>query len=147
MPIMAATVLALALAASTTSTVHAAGTQVVQIALQDSSSSPGTARMEMQANPTTVKAGRVTFEAVNQSRDLVHEVLVVPAPAGGKALPYDAKSNEIDESHAHSRGEIPELKPGAHGRLTLSLHRGTYLLVCNQPGHYQAGMFTKLTVE
>jgi uncharacterized cupredoxin-like copper-binding protein len=29
----------------------------------------------------------------------------------------------------------------------LNLKAGTYLLLCNQPGHYKAGMSTKLVVE
>lgn len=128
-------------------TVHSIAPQVVQIALRDPSSDPALKGMQMQAEPTTVKAGRVTFKATNQSKELVHEVLVIPAPPAGKDLPYDAKSNTIIEKRAHSRGEISDLKPGAQGSLTLSLKPGTYLLVCNQAGHYKSGMFTKLTVE
>jgi len=137
----------IALVAWTTANVHAAGNQVVDIALRDSSSDPALVQMQMKADPAKVKAGRVTFNAVNQSRDLVHEVLIVPAPADGKELPYDAKSNEINEKRAHSRGEISDLKPGARGSLTLVLKPGMYWLVCNQPGHYKSGMFAKLTVE
>jgi uncharacterized cupredoxin-like copper-binding protein len=137
----------IAFLAWTSASVHAAGKQVVDIALRDSSSDPALAQMQMKADPGKVKAGRVTFNAVNQSRDLVHEVLIVPAPADGKELPYDAKSNEINEKRAHSQGEISDLKPGAHGSLTLVLKPGTYWLVCNQPGHYKSGMFAKLTVE
>ena len=137
----------IALLAWTTANAHAAGNQVVNIALRDSSSDAALAQMQMKADPAKVKAGRVTFDAVNQSRDLVHEVLVVPAPAAGKELPYDAKSNEINEKRAHAKGEISDLKPGAHGSLTLVLQPGTYWLVCNQPGHYKSGMYAKLTVE
>jgi uncharacterized cupredoxin-like copper-binding protein len=127
--------------------VHAAGTPVVQIELRDSSTDPAISGMQMKADPTTVKAGRIRFNAVNQSKELVHEVLVVPAPSGSKQMPYDAKSDRVVESRAHSRGEISDLKPGAKGSVTLSLKPGSYLLLCNQPGHYKAGMFTKLTVE
>jgi len=94
-----------------------------------------------------VEAGRVTFEAVNQSKNLVHEVLVIPAPAEGKALPYDAKGDKVVEKSIHSLGEIGDLKPGAHGKLTLNLKPGKYLLFCNEAGHYKAGMTTPLTVE
>lgn len=137
----------IAFLACTTANVHAAGNQVVDIALRDSSSDPGLVQMQMKADPAKVKAGRITFTAVNESTNLVHEVLVVPAPADGRQLPYDAKSNEINEKRAHSRGEISDLKPGAHGSLTLVLEPGMYWLVCNQPGHYKSGMFAKLTVE
>ena len=128
-------------------TVDAGRTQIVHIELRDSSTDPGSARMTIKAEPTALKAGRVTFEAVNESKDLVHEVLVVPAPADGKQLPYDPKSQMIVEKRAHSRGEISDLKPGARGRLTLSLKPGSYILLCNQKGHYEAGMFTNITVE
>jgi uncharacterized cupredoxin-like copper-binding protein len=103
--------------------------------------------MVIKADPTKVKAGRVTLEAVNRSKDLVHEVLVVPAPSDGMELPYDTNTNTIIEKRVHSLGEISELKPGSRGKLTLNLKAGTYLLLCNQPGHYKAGMSTKLVVE
>jgi Sulfocyanin (SoxE) domain len=38
------------------------------------------------------------------------------------------------------------LKPETSGKLTLNLKPGPYLLMCNQPGHWHAGMWTKFTV-
>jgi uncharacterized cupredoxin-like copper-binding protein len=126
---------------------YAATAQIVALTLQDSSVDPSNSGMVIKADPTKVKAGRVTLEAVNRSKDLVHEVLVVPAPSDGMELPYDTNTNTIIEKRVHSLGEISELKPGARGKLTLNLKAGTYLLLCNQPGHYKAGMSTKLVVE
>jgi uncharacterized cupredoxin-like copper-binding protein len=124
---------------------HAAG-NVVAITLQDSSD-PSVSGMVMKVDTLTVKAGRVTLEAVNQSKSLVHEVLVVPALAEGKELPYDTKKDIVVEKLAHSLGEISDLQPGARGKLTLNLKAGVYLLLCNQPGHYRSGMSTKLVVD
>src|SRR5689334_5035338 len=126
---------------------YAATAQIVAVILQDPSVDPSSSGMVIKADVTKVKAGRVTFEAVNRSKDLVHEVLVVPAPSDGRELPYDANTNTIIEKRVHSLGEISELKPGARGKLTLNLKAGTYLLLCNQPGHYKSGMSTKLVVE
>jgi uncharacterized cupredoxin-like copper-binding protein len=126
---------------------YAATAQIVAVTLQDSSVDPSNSGMVIKADPTKVKAGRVTLEAVNRSKDLVHEVLVVPVPSGGMELPYDTDTNTIIEKRVHSLGEISELKPGARGNLTLNLKAGTYFLLCNQPGHYKAGMSTKLVVE
>jgi uncharacterized cupredoxin-like copper-binding protein len=126
---------------------YAATAQIVALTLQDSSVDPSNSGMVIKADPTKVKAGRVTLEAVNRSKDLVHEVLVVPAPSDGMELPYDTNINTIIEKRVHSLGEISELKPGSRGKLTLNLKAGTYLLLCNQPGHYKAGMSTKLVVE
>ena len=126
---------------------YAATAQSVAVTLQDPSVDPSNSGMVIKADTTKVKAGRVTLEAVNRSKDLVHEVLVVPAPSDGKELPYDTKTSTIIEKRVHSLGEISELKPGARGKLTLNLKAGTYLLLCNQPGHYKSGMSTKLVVE
>ena len=142
------TLLAIALSSPTLSSVaHAATAQIVAITLQDPSVDPSILGMVIKTDTTRVKAGRVTLEAVNLSKDLVHEVLVVPALSEGKELPYDIKTNTVVEKRVHSLGEIAELKPGAHGKLTLNLKPGTYLLLCNQPGHYKSGMSTKLVVE
>ena len=125
----------------------AAEPSVVMITLQDASADPSIAGMTMKIDNATVKAGRVTLQAVNASKELVHEVLVVPAPATGSQLPYDPKSNRVIEKRIHSLGEISDLKPGGRGKLTLRLKPGAYLLFCNQAGHYKAGMSTTLNVE
>ena len=141
-------VLAIALLSPTLSPIaHAATAQIVAITLQDTSVDPSNSAMMIKTDTAKVKAGRVTLEAVNLSKDLVHEVLVVPALSEGKELPYDIKTDTVVEKRVHSLGEISELKPGAHGKLTLNLKPGTYLLLCNQPGHYKSGMSTKLVVE
>ena len=44
-------------------------------------------------------------------------------------------------------GEIPELKPGAVKRLTLSLRKGHYSLICNLAGHYSNGQFVDFYVR
>lgn len=121
--------------------------QVVAITLQDPSDGSSISGMVMKTDTPMVKAGRVTLRALNQSKELVHEVIVVPAPPAGRKLPYDTKKDTIIEKGAHSLGEISDLKPGARGELTLNLKPGTYLLLCNQPGHYKAGMLTSLVVQ
>jgi uncharacterized cupredoxin-like copper-binding protein len=126
---------------------HAAAQQVIAITLQDPTTDSSLSGMVMKTDTATVKAGRVTLEAVNQSRNLVHEVLVVPALPEGTEFPYDTKKDVINERRAHPLGEISDLKPGARGKLTLNLKPGTYLLLCNEPGHYKSGMWIRLGVE
>ena len=91
------------------------------------------------------KPGRVTFQAENQSKTLVHEVIVV-RDDGAKDLPFDAKKSLVIENRIKRLGEIADLKPGKTGKLTLNLKPGTYVLICNQPGHYKDGMLAKVTV-
>ncbi|HSC97735.1 MAG TPA: plastocyanin/azurin family copper-binding protein [Casimicrobiaceae bacterium] len=127
--------------------VHAATIPVVNVSLRDASTDPSVKGMVLQADSEAVKAGRVTFRVVNESKNTVHEMLVVPAPKAGEELPFNRKADTVDEKRAHSRGEVSDLKPGAHGQVTLNLKAGNYLLLCNQPGHYHVGMSTRLTVE
>ena len=114
-PIAVATVATVALVAPAISAVKAATGHVVQIALRDSSTDPAISGMQMKAEPSTVKAGRITLEAINQSKDLVHEVLVIPAPADENKLPYDPKTNTIVEKRAHydRYDHIQQLRGGA----------------------------------
>jgi uncharacterized cupredoxin-like copper-binding protein len=126
---------------------HAVKPQVVEITLLDASADPSISGMVMKLDTTKVKAGPVLLQAVNQSKSLVHEVLVVPALPEGTKLPYDVRKDTVVEKRAHSLGEIAELEPGGHGKLSLNLKAGKYLLLCNQPGHYKSGMSTELVVE
>ena len=128
---------------------HGAGAadpaQLLGIRLLDSSSDASIAHMRIVIDHDTVKPGRITLLAENQSKTLVHEVLVTLV-AGAGELPFDTKADRVIEKRVHSLGEISDLAPGKTGKLTLNLKAGTYLLFCNQPGHYKDGMFTKLIV-
>ncbi len=118
---------------------------VVHASLQDPSN-PGVSAMHIALDRDSVPAGKVTFRAVNQSKDLVHELIVVRVDSPEASLPYDAKKQEVREKQIHHLGEVADLKPGRSGALTLNLKPGHYLLICNQPGHYKAGMRADFTV-
>jgi uncharacterized cupredoxin-like copper-binding protein len=94
----------------------------------------------------TIKAGAVTFEVKNNSEKTVHEMLVLPIKDTNTSLPYLKNESRLDESKTKSLGEVSELDPGKSGTLTLNLKPGKYLLTCNVPTHYMAGMWTLLTV-
>jgi uncharacterized cupredoxin-like copper-binding protein len=143
--IFASAVLLLSLA--TFSSVTVAATTTVNVLLEDSSSDPAIGNMRMSLDHATVTAGRVTFRAKNQSKNLIHEVIVVRIDAKKPALPYDEKKGEVIEKQIHHLGEISDLKPVASGGITLSLKPGSYVLICNQPGHYKAGMDANLLVN
>jgi uncharacterized cupredoxin-like copper-binding protein len=100
----------------------------------------------IKASRTTAPVGDVTFNVTNTSTDMVHEMLVLPVSTANQPLPYLADKLTLDESKTKSAGEVSELDPGKSGTLTVNLQPGTYLLVCNQPGHYAAGMWAMFTV-
>lgn len=104
------------------------------------------ANMHIKIDQTEVPAGDVTFSVVNDSKGIIHEMIVAPLPAPGEPLPYDAGSGRVEEEVAGSRGEVSELEPGQKGALTVDLKPGQYILFCNIAGHYAAGMWTVITV-
>jgi uncharacterized cupredoxin-like copper-binding protein len=103
--------------------------------------------MHVIPDKTEVPAGEVTFKVTNNSKDIVHEMLVVKVADTTKPLPYIDGDSRVDEDAAGHLGEVSELDPGASGALTLTLDPGTYMLFCNIPGHYMAGMWTLVTVK
>jgi uncharacterized cupredoxin-like copper-binding protein len=118
----------------------------VNVTLEDASEGGNLSGMKMTATPDSVTAGRVTIHAINKSQALVHEVIVVLPPANGAPLPYDDRDGRVVEKRIKDLGEVSDLPSGKSGSLTVRLVPGNYLLICNQPNHYKAGMWTKLTV-
>lgn len=94
---------------------------------------------------TSVPAGKVTFEVLNASNDIVHEMIVAPVESP-QPLPFDDAAFSVQEEATTHLGEVSELDPGASGALTLTLKPGKYILYCNVPGHYMLGMWTELSV-
>lgn len=106
----------------------------------------GMGMMSIRVDKSTVKAGEIHFAATNWSRGLLHEMLVIAVDNPNAPLPYDYGTGEVPEKQVKVLGEISELEPNGSGSLDLKLAPGTYLLLCNLPGHYAAGMATPLTV-
>lgn len=105
------------------------------------------ATMGVKVSPASVKAGEVAFEVTNNSKDTVHEMIVIPIRNTGTPLPYIADENRVDEDGAGDLGEVSELEPGRSGALRLKLKPGKYALFCNVPGHFMNGMWTIVTVN
>ena len=104
------------------------------------------ATMGIKATPDTVPRGIVAFKVTNNSKDTVHEMIVMLLKDPSQPLPYIDAEKRVDEDKAGDKGEVSELDPGQSGSLTLNLQPGKYLLICNVPGHYAAGMWTEFTV-
>jgi uncharacterized cupredoxin-like copper-binding protein len=105
------------------------------------------ATMGITIDSNDIHAGEVTLVAINDSKDLVHEMLIVPVHSVYSPLPYDNGAQRVDEDAAGSLGEVSELDPGQTGALRITLKPGTYMLLCNVPGHYAMGMWTLIVVK
>src|SRR4051794_587139 len=106
----------------------------------------GKATMGLRVSKSTVKAGEVTFNVTNTSKETVHEMLVIPVKDAKTPPPYDDKTGMIDEDKAGSLGEVSELDPGKMGSVKLTLAPGTYVVACNIANHYANGMWKLITV-
>lgn len=106
----------------------------------------GMVTMGITIDVATVAAGEVTFNVSNDSKDLIHEMVLSPVADVATPLPYDEDNVKVDEDAAGHLGEVAELEPGQTGALTMTLKPGSYILYCNIPGHYVMGMWTLLTV-
>jgi uncharacterized cupredoxin-like copper-binding protein len=105
------------------------------------------APMAIKLDTATVDAGKITFEVKNDSKETIHEMLVSPVKDKDAVLPFVEAENKVDEEKSGDLGEVSELDPGKSGALTLDLKPGLYVLYCNVPGHYAAGMWAMLTVK
>ncbi len=106
-----------------------------------------TAMMGIKIDKKTVPSGKVTFNVKNDAKELQHEMLISPVKDVDSVLPFVENENRVDEEKSGDLGEVSELDPGKSGSLTLDLKPGTYILFCNIPGHYMAGMWTTLVVR
>jgi uncharacterized cupredoxin-like copper-binding protein len=103
--------------------------------------SVGLAEYKITPDVQTVKAGTVTFDVTNDGTT-AHEMVLVKSADGSADLPME----NGEASEKGSVGEVADLKVGASGILKVNLGPGTYVMICNLPGHYTAGMATEFTV-
>ncbi len=106
----------------------------------------GMGRMAIRTDHASVKSGEVHFAVTNWSQGIVHEMIVVAVDNPNAPLPFDYNTGRVPEEQVKSLGEVSDLRPNATGTLDVDLSPGSYLLICNVPGHYAAGMVAELTV-
>ena len=102
--------------------------------------------MTLTLDKPTIKAGETTFLVHNDAMWEEHEMVLVKLKSPDQAIDVVAGKNRVDEKKLKSMGEVSDLKPGANGQLKAKLSPGSYVLLCNIKGHYQAGMHATLTV-
>jgi uncharacterized cupredoxin-like copper-binding protein len=99
------------------------------------------------AVPSTIKAGTVNLEAANFGT-IQHELLVFKSDLPPSAFPVDKNDNIIEDGPGITLvSDGDNIDPGNTQTRTVDLTKpGTYLFVCNIPGHFKAGMFSVVTV-
>jgi uncharacterized cupredoxin-like copper-binding protein len=116
--------------------------EVVAVTLADK----GMESMRMELSTNEIRTGKVTFNVTNTSQNLVHEFIVAKSDKPIELLPHDEGENELKEDAIEVVNEIEDIDPGKSGALTINLEPGRYVLLCNNAGHFKAGMFNHLMV-
>jgi uncharacterized cupredoxin-like copper-binding protein len=96
---------------------------------------------------STAQAGNVTFDVMNQGPS-IHEFVVLKTDLPADQLPMkDQLSVEEEGNGIQHIDEIPSIKPCSSKSLSVNLKPGSYVVLCNLPGHYAQGMYASLTVS
>jgi uncharacterized cupredoxin-like copper-binding protein len=77
----------------------------------------------------------------------MHEFLIAPWRGSLTSLPYDASSAQVEEDKLPMLQGQEDMKPGLKTTLRLVLRPGSYVIFCNQSGHYKMGMYAHLNVS
>jgi len=100
----------------------------------------------IKLSTVAAKAGDVTFKIKNDSSAEVHELVVLRTDLPANQLTLRADGG-VDEEKFESAGEQGDIAAAKSTDLTLKLTPGHYALICNQPGHYAAGMHLDFVVS
>ncbi|SOF01824.1 Uncharacterized copper-binding protein, cupredoxin-like subfamily [Burkholderia sp. OK233] len=102
--------------------------------------------MLLSLSPPSVGAGPVEFTIRNDSSIMKHEFMIAPWTGAKNALPYDSKTQQVDENKLKTMQGVEDLLPGQTVTVRLSLKEGRYVAFCNEPGHYRDAMSGVLVV-
>jgi uncharacterized cupredoxin-like copper-binding protein/mono/diheme cytochrome c family protein len=106
----------------------------------------GVTLSEFKVTPasTSTAAGDVTFNVSNQGA-VAHELVVIKTDLAADALPQ--KTGAVDEAAVNVAKKTANIASKKSENLSVTLTPGKYVLICNVPGHYQAGMHAEFTVQ
>ena len=120
----------------------AAGGQVVNAELtQKPDGSQG-----IMLSTAEVKPGMVTFNVKNTSDDMDHQLLLVKTDLAPANFPMDAAGARVEEEKFKGIEKLGDLHPHKKRSTTIKLTAGKYILFCNEPGHFKAGMVIPFAV-
>ena len=98
-------------------------------------------------DPDSAPAGEITFDITNDAEQ-THEFVVFKTDLAPDQLPTD-EDGDVDEAGegVEHIDEIEDIGAGSTQSLTVNLDAGSYVLICNLPGHYAQGMHAGFTVS
>ncbi len=106
----------------------------------------GVSFVEFAVNPAqdAADAGTLTFSGSNDGT-ISHDFWAIKTDLAPDARPTEA--SRVDEDQVDVVGRTGEFSAGETQEVTVDLEPGSYVLICNVPGHYDLGMRAAFTVE
>ena len=101
--------------------------------------------MKIVLDRTSIPAGPITF-VVKNNGTMEHELVVIQTDLAEDKLPPDVEEpGKVDETG--NVGETGEIKAGESKSFTITIPAGHYVIMCNEVGHYAAGMHLTFAVN
>jgi uncharacterized cupredoxin-like copper-binding protein len=94
-------------------------------------------------DPDSTAAGKISFDIRNDGT-MTHEFEIFRTDLAPDALPTDG--DVVDGGGLPAIDEIEDVAPGTSAQLNVDLSPGSYVMICNLPGHYSKGMHSGFTV-
>ena len=94
----------------------------------------------------SASAGDVTFDVTNDAEQS-HEFVVIKTDLAEDQLPLDDEGVDEGADGVEVVDEIEDVGGGSEQSLTVNLDAGSYVLICNLPGHFAQGMHAAFTVS
>lgn len=98
----------------------------------------------VKASVASVPAGKVKI-GIRNLAGMAHDLIVLKTETAFDKLPIDGTTAKAREEGRV--GGIDAIGAGRVTALTLDLAPGSYVLICNVPGHYQLGMRAAFKVD
>jgi uncharacterized cupredoxin-like copper-binding protein len=94
-------------------------------------------------DPDSTAAGKISFDIRNDGT-MTHEFEIFRTDLAPDVLPTDG--DVVDDGGLQAVEEVEDVAPGTSAQLNVDLSPGSYVMICNLPGHYSKGMHSGFTV-
>ena len=117
-----------------TACTESGGEADVQVSLRDDA---------VTLDPTSGAAGSLTFSVTNDGSD-THEIEIFRGDVDPSTLPIEG--NVASTEGLTLVDEVEDITPGSSADLTVDVEAGSYVIMCNLPGHFEQGMYSTFDV-